>query len=165
MKCIIVGYDRNRAIGAQGALPWAGHMKKDMARVREVTTGNAIIMGRKTYQSIGRALPNRQNIVISRTPQNIEGVTCVTSLDDAYETVEEGKDAYIFGGEQIYQLALNDGQVDRIYATEIEVAVANADAYFPAVEPAEWIEVSREHFERDEHNTYSFSFVTLDKAQ
>jgi dihydrofolate reductase len=156
MKYIIVGYDRNRAIGVQGELPWAGQMKTDMRFVRERTTGNAIIMGRKTFESIGRALPNRQNIVITHSPADVDDVTFVSNLDDAYAAVEPGRDAYIFGGGQIYALALNT--VDQIQATEIDTEVDGADAFFPEL-GNDWHEVSREHHDADEENKFSFDFV------
>lgn len=161
MKYIIVGYDRNRAIGAHNTLPWQGQMKTDMRRVRELTTGNAIIMGRNTFDSIGRALPNRQNIVITHRPLEAEGVTVVGSLDEAYAAVEPGRDVYIFGGAQIYALALDS--VDRVLATEIDMVVADADTFFPVL-GEEWREVQREHFEADEANAYAFDFVMFARS-
>lgn len=131
-------------------------MKTDMRRVRELTTGNAIIMGRRTYDSIGRALPNRQNIVITHRPFIAEDVTVVSTLDEAYAAVGPGRDAYIFGGGQIYATALET--VDEIIATEIDTTIDGADAFFPALRP-EWHEISREHHEADEDNSYAFDFV------
>lgn len=161
MKYIIVGYDRNRAIGAHNQLPWAGRLKTDMRRVRELTSGNAIIMGRRTYESIGRPLPDRQNIVITRQPLEIEGVTVVHTLEDAYAAVEPGRDAYIFGGGQVYELALES--VDEIRATEIYMTIDDADAFFPPLDSS-WAETSREHHEADENNAYDFDFVTYSRA-
>lgn len=160
MKYIIVGYDNNRAIGADGGLPWEGKMKTDMRRVKDLTTGNAIIMGRKTYDSIGRALPNRQNIVVTHRPFTANGVTVVETLDDAYAAVEPGKDAYIFGGGQIYKLALDT--VDEIIATEIDTVIDGADAFFPSLDE-KWHEVNREHHDADESNVYPFDFVVYKK--
>lgn len=160
MKYIIVGYDRNRAIGAHNQLPWAGRLKTDMRRVRELTTGNAIIMGRRTYDSIGRPLPNRQNIIITHQQLEIEGVTVVHTLEEAYAAVEPGCDAYIFGGGQIYELALES--VDEIRATEINTMVEGADAYFPPLDTS-WAETSREHHTADEDNAYDFDFVTYSR--
>ena len=132
-------------------------MKTDMRRVRELTTGNAIIMGRRTYDPIGRALPGRQNIVITHRPFAADGVTVVGTLDEAYAAVEPGRDAYIFGGGQIYTLALDT--VDEIIATEIDVEIEGADAFFPALGP-EWREATREHHDADEDNVCAFDFVT-----
>lgn len=163
MKYIIVGYDKNRAIGAHNQLPWAGKMRTDMRRVRELTSGNAIIMGRNTYESIGRALPNRQNIVITHRPFVADGVIVVDSLEDAYSAVEPTRDAYIFGGAQIYELALNT--VDKIYATEIVALFEGTSTFFPALDPSVWTEAEREHHEADEENAYAFDFVTYTKQQ
>lgn len=157
MKYIIVAYDKNRAIGADNAVPWLGKMKADMMHVRELTGGNAIIMGRKTFDSIGRALPNRQNIVISSRDIDVPGVMRVASLDEAYAAVEPRRDAYIFGGSQIYQLALDT--VDEVRATEIDTIVEGADAFFPELGP-EWRETSREHHDIDDDNIYAYDFVT-----
>lgn len=157
MKSIVVAYDKNRAIGAHNTLPWAGTMKTDMRRVKELTTGNAIIMGRNTYESIGRALPNRQNIVITHRPFEAEGVNVVSSLDEAYALVEPGRDAYIFGGAQIYTLAIDT--VDRVLATEIDTRVEGADTFFAPLDPTRWREVSREHHTADKDNQYAFDFV------
>ncbi len=156
MKYIIVAYDRNRAIGANGELPWEGRMKTDMRRVRERTTGNAIIMGRRTYDSIGHALPNRQNIVITHRLFTADDVTVVSTLDEAYAAVESGRDAYVFGGGQIYSMAVDT--VDEIIATEIDTIIDGGDAFFPVLGP-EWHELSREHHEADEDNAYAFDFV------
>ena len=136
-------------------------MKTDMRRVRELTTGNAIIMGRNTYESIGRALPNRQNIVITHRPFEADGVDVVTNLDDAYAVVEPGRDAYIFGGGQIYSLAVDT--VDQVIATEIATEIASADAHFPALDMTKWREVSREHHEVSDDDSYAFDFVTFEK--
>lgn len=157
MKYIIVGYDRNRAIGSGGTLPWEGRLKTDMRRVKDLTTGNAIIMGRTTYDSIGRALPNRQNIVITHRPFVADDVTVVGTLDEAYAVVQPGRDAYIFGGGQIYALALDT--VDEIIATEIDTVIENGDAFFPELGP-EWREISREHHAADDDNMHAFDFVT-----
>lgn len=162
MKYIIVGYDKNRAIGAKGQLAWAGRLKNDMRRVKELTTGNAIIMGRKTFDSIGHALPNRQNIVISRQSGDASDVTFVTSLELAYAAVETGRDAYVFGGGQIYDLALST--VDQILATEVDMVIDGADAFFPALDES-WHEQSREHHLADADNEFDFDFVTLTRQQ
>lgn len=161
MRYIIVAYDRNRAIGAHNTLPWMGKMKTDMRRVRELTTGNAIIMGRRTFESIGQPLPNRQNIVVSTTGVDVPGVLSVSSLDEAYNAVDAGKHAYIFGGGKLYESAIDT--VDEIVATEIDTAIDNADAFFPEL-GENWQESSREHFDADEDNVYSFDFVLYRKA-
>ena len=160
MKYAIVAYDKNHAIGAGGKLVWEGRMKTDMQRVRQLTSGNAIIMGRTTYDSIGRALPNRQNIVVTHRPFTADDVTVVGTIDDAYVAVESGRDAYIFGGGQIYAAALDT--VDAIIATEIDTVIDGADAFFPVL-GSEWREVSRERHDADADNAYAFDFVTYQR--
>lgn len=133
-------------------------MRTDMQRLRQLTTENAIIMGRKTLESIGRALPNRQNIVISSHDIHVPGVTRVATLDEAYSAVEPGREAYIFGGGVLYASALET--VDEILATEIDTEVEGADAFFPPLDD-NWQETSREHYEADSDNAYPFDFVTF----
>src|SRR3954464_13773251 len=102
MRNILVAYDKNYGIGAHNDLLWQRDLPADLRRFKELTTDNAVIMGRKTYESIGRPLPNRQNIVISRTTDAIDGVTVVDSLQAAYDAVEFGKEIFVLGRGQIY---------------------------------------------------------------
>ncbi len=112
-------------------------------------------MGRKTFESIGkRALPDRENIVISRTPTGIPGVLTAIDLESAYALARYP--VYIIGGAQVYTTALLT--VDVVYATEVDGKFADADTFFPALDEV-WREVSREHFPKDAHNTYSFDIV------
>lgn len=154
MKSIVVAYDKNRGIGAANDLLWQRDLPADLQRFKELTTGNAIIMGRKTFESIGRALPNRQNIVISRGALNAVGVTVAHGLDEAYEAVEPGKEAFVIGGGQIYAQALDT--VDRVYATEVDAEFPQADIFFPPLEEARWQEAEREYHPADERNKYDF---------
>lgn len=156
MKYIIVAYDRNHLIGGANRLLWEGDMRSDMRRVRALTTGNAIIMGRRTYESIGRPLPNRQNIVVTHRAIETEGVATADSLQKAFEIVEPGREAYVFGGGQIYEQALSF--VDRVLATEID-AEFEGDTFFPILGD-DWTEAEREDHPADEENLYPFSFVT-----
>ncbi|NTW61741.1 dihydrofolate reductase [Candidatus Saccharibacteria bacterium] len=155
MKYMIVAYGSNRVIGSNGVLPWQGKMAADMKRFKEITTGNVVIMGRKTFESIGRPLPNRQNIVISRSDFKSDGVTIVSSIDEAYREAEVGKDIFVIGGGQIYELAL--GSVDKILATEID-AEFDGDVVFPNIMD-EWQVESRQDFRADDKNSYDYSFV------
>ena len=157
MKTIIVAYDKNRGIGADNDLLWQRDLPADLKHFKESTMDGAIIMGSKTYESIGRPLPGRQNIVISRQPLTIEGVTVVNSIDAAYEAVEPGREAFVIGGGQIYTLALDT--VNRILATEVDASFPQADVFFPPIGES-WQEMSREHHEADERNKYAFDFVT-----
>jgi dihydrofolate reductase len=161
MKSMVVAYDKNRGIGAENDLLWLRKLPTDQRHFRDLTTGNAIIMGRKTFDSIGQPLPNRQNIVISRQTMSIDGVTVVDTMKDAYAAVEPGKEAMIIGGGEIYRLALPD--VDRIYGTEVQEIFDKADVFFPALDMTVWREMSREHHDADDHNLYSYDFVTYDR--
>lgn len=161
MKSILVAYDKNLGIGAKNDLLWQRDLPADLRRFKELTTDNAIIMGRKTYESIGRPLPNRQNIVISRSPDMIEGVLVVDSLHAAYEAVEPGKETFVIGGGQIYSLALDT--VDRIYATEVDALFDEADIFFPLIDDDVWKETNRTHHESDERNLYNYDFVIYDR--
>jgi len=161
MKNIIVAYDKNRLIGGNNSLLWQGDMNADIRHFREITTGNVIIMGRKTFDSIGSALPNRQNIVISNQPIQIDNVQVVHSLEDAYKIADTTKDIYVIGGGQIYNQAVEG--VDRILSTEID-AELKGDVYFPEISN-EWHEIAREDYSADSNNKYNYSFVIYSKQQ
>lgn len=156
MKSIIVAYDNNRGIGAAGDLLWVRELPADLARFKELTTGHPIIMGRKTFESIGRPLPNRRNIVISHSDIDAEGIESTHSLEEAYHLVGD-EDVYVIGGGQIYAQALPD--VDRILATEVNETFA-AEIFFPSLDSDIWHEVSRERHTSDEYNKYNYDFVT-----
>lgn len=157
MKRIVVAYDKNRGIGAANDIMWLSDMPADMKHFREVTTGTSLIMGRKTFESIGRALPNRQNIVISRSPLSIEDVDVVSSLEEAY-AVAKYDDISIIGGGQIYQLALST--IDEVIVTEINAHFSQAEVFFPNLDDSIWQETQRLHHDADEKNKYSYDFIT-----
>lgn len=160
MKSIIVAVDKNNAIGFENDLPWGRLMKDDMAFFKKMTTGATVIMGRKTFESMGsRPLPNRENIVVSHTPTRIEGVMTALSLEAAYELARY--ETFVIGGGQIYAAAMND--MDKLYVTEVDAEFPNATVHFPAIDPAKWHEVSREHHDADERNVYAFDFVEYER--
>lgn len=156
MKTIVVAYDRKRGIGADNELLWKRDLPADLRHFREITSGGTVIMGRKTYDSIGRPLPNRQNIVVSRSELNIEGVTVVNSLDEAFAISQQ--DVHVIGGGSVYAQAL--GSVDIVYATEVDAEFPQATVFFPALPSDEWLETAREHHDADESNLYGYDFVT-----
>jgi dihydrofolate reductase len=160
MKTTIVAFSKNMVIGKDGDMPWGRGLPADLRHFKETTSGQAVIMGSKTFQSIldsfGKPLPNRQNIVLSRSPLNLEDVTVVDSLENAYAAVESGREAYVVGGGSVYAQAMNS--VDAINATEVQ-AEFDGDTFFPAIDPAVWQEESREHHEADEKNAYAYDFV------
>ncbi|MFT3710450.1 MAG: dihydrofolate reductase [Archangium sp.] len=151
---LIVGMAKsNRAIGVRGGLPW--HVPEDLKRFKALTTGHAIIMGRKTHESIGRALPQRRNIVISRTPRTFAGCECVSSLDEALKLVADDALPFIIGGAQLYAEALP--KVTHLFLTEIDQQV-EADTFFPALVPSQWREVKRTAGE-----TSGVTFIDLER--
>ena len=161
MKYIIVAYDKNLLIGSNNSLPWHNEMSTDMKRFQELTTNNVVVMGRKTYDSIGHPLPGRQNIVISRRQIEISGVTVVSSIDEAYKYAEPNKNIYIIGGGQIFEQALLSA--DRILATEIDTEL-DGDIYFPEFR-YEWTEGSRKPHLAGKIDKYNYSFVDYIKQQ
>jgi dihydrofolate reductase len=158
MIALIVAIDQNNAIGKDNQLLW--HLPKDLSFFKNVTTGNAIIMGRKTFESIGKALPNRRNIVIS-TQKDLQyaGAEITSSLNAAIELVGKA-DGYIIGGGSIYEQSLT--LVDRLYITKV-AASFNADTFFPTINWDEWTLVSKEDHPADEKHAYAFSFCVYDK--
>lgn len=138
---IIVATDKKRGIGINNQLPW--HLPEDLAHFKNTTSGHPIIMGRKTYDSIGRPLPKRRNIVISRNSEwNQNGVEIVHSIEQALALLNE-EQAFVIGGAQIYQQALP--LAERLIVTEIQAEYA-CDAFFPSIDPQVWEESSRQSF-------------------
>jgi dihydrofolate reductase len=160
MNIILVAYDKNRLIGGNNSLLWQGQMAADMRRFRKLTSGNVVIMGRKTYDSIGCPLPNRQNIVVSRQALKIDGAKVVDSLEKAYTVAEPGKDIYIIGGGQIYAQSISGA--DKILATEIDAELVG-DTYFPAL-TNDWHVESRDIHAADDKNKYDYSFVVYSRS-
>ena len=160
MKMIhaIVAIDENGAIGRQGDL--LCHLPADMRHFKEVTMGNSIIMGRKTFESFPRRpLPGRQNIVITRDPKwAYPGVTVTHNLDEAIAAAQTDT-VFIIGGAQIYELAMP--RVEVLHLTRIHARWASADVFFPKLDMNQWQEVSREHHVSDHRNAYEFDFITL----
>jgi dihydrofolate reductase len=151
---MVVAYDLNRGIGAANDIMWMGELPADMKHFRQHTLGTSVVMGRKTYDSIGRPLPERQNIVVTRSGAQIEGVTVVDSLEAAYAAAEHA--VAIIGGGEIFNQALPD--TDVIYVTELQAEFPQATVFFPALDDS-WREVSREHHEPDERNKYAYDFI------
>ncbi|HEY1085347.1 MAG TPA: dihydrofolate reductase [Candidatus Saccharimonadales bacterium] len=156
MKSIIVGMGKNREIGANQDMPWSNSLPDDLANFRKLSTGKTVIMGYRTFESIGkRPLPNRQNIVISREPTGVQGVLTAHSLKAAYALAQY--DIVVMGGGQIYAQAIDD--MDVLYVTEVDAEFPEATVFFPEIDKAKWQEASREHHVADERNKYAFDFV------
>lgn len=152
---IVVAYARNRVIGRDNDLPWK--LPGDLAHFKRVTMGCPIIMGRKTWESLGRPLPGRLNVVISRNPHYIaEGATLCASVEDALRACNHTARACIIGGEQLFRDALP--LVDEIVATEIHADI-EGDTFFPTLQTQEWEEIER--LPQPEENGLQYDFVTL----
>lgn len=158
---IIVATAEKGVIGKDNQLIW--HLPEDLKMFRRLTTGHVIIMGRKTFESIGKPLPNRTSIIISRnTDYLVEGCIVVGSLEEAIEKAKEieTEEAFIIGGAQIYALALD--MADTVYLTQVHYNF-EGDAFFPVLDANIWTETERKSFQPDEKHAYAFDFVTLEK--
>lgn len=158
---IIAAMDRNRLIGNNNQLPW--HLPADFAHFKSHTMGKPIIMGRKTYESIGKPLPGRKNIVLSRSPDTqFDGVECVSSFEEAVALVPDAEEVMIIGGSTIYEMLLP--QVDRLYFTYVD-AEFEGDAWFPEFDQNQWLEKESVTRKADEKNIYNCRFVMLEKKE
>lgn len=164
-KVIVVAHSLNRIIGVDNALPWS--LPADLAHFKKVTMGHPLIMGRKTFESIGRPLPGRVTIVVTRQSDwSAEGVIVVHSLDDAFKVGEKEAERLnvnkimLVGGEDLYRQSIS--LIERIILTIIEVNISG-DAVFPELENKNWKEVYRECHSENELNKLAYSFVELER--
>ena len=155
---LIAAMAADRVIGMENAMPW--HLPADLAWFKRNTLNKPVIMGRKTFESIGRPLPGRLNIVISSQPGNHEGVTWVTSVEDALSTAGSVEEVMVIGGGRVYTQFLN--RANRLYLTHIDAEV-EGDTQFPDYEPDEWESVFSEFHDADEANTHGYCFEILDR--
>jgi dihydrofolate reductase len=159
---LIVAMAQNRVIGRDNKMPW--HLPEDLRYFKRITLNKPVVMGRNTFESIGRPLPQRTNIVISRNPgYRIDGALVVNSLEAALQKCRDlnAEEAMIIGGAQIYAQALP--LADRLYLTEV-AAVIDGDASFPDFERKLWQEVARESHRASANNPYDYAFLLLEKA-
>ncbi len=163
---MIVAQAKNRVIGRQNKLPW--YLPGDLKYFKQVTMGRPVIMGRKTYESIGKPLPGRLNVVITRDPTyRLEGAKVVHSLAEAIELSESQafidgvEEAMVIGGEQIYAQALP--LAERLYVTQVHAEV-EGDALFPELVLSDWDELGRDDFKAEGPNPYDYSFVVYQRA-
>jgi len=161
MITIIAAVAANNALGKDNQLIW--HLPADLKRFKKVTSNHHIIMGRKTYESLGKPLPNRVNIIITRNLNYVaEGCIVVNSLSEAIEAAKNDPNPYILGGAEIYNQAMDIA--DKLDLTFVHHKF-EADAFFPNINLSVWKESSREDFKADEKNKYDFSFVTYIKKE
>jgi dihydrofolate reductase len=154
---IIVAMDRNRLIGSAGRLPW--HLPADLRHFKQTTLGKPVAMGRKTWESIGKPLPGRINIVVtSNKNYKAQGCIVVTSLDQAIRSAGDALEIMIIGGADLYRQVWS--RTDRIYLTCID-AVFEGDTWFPDFDRSDWAIEDKRDFSADDRNRFAYSFVTL----
>jgi dihydrofolate reductase len=152
---LVAALDRRGAIGRGNELPW--RLPDDLKRFKALTRGHAVLMGRKTAESLGRALPERRNLVLTRSGRTpFEGMEAVASLDAA-RALSAGPGLMVIGGGEIYAMTLPFAR--RLHLTHVDTEVEDADAFFPAVDPARWEPVAREAHAADARHAFAFEFV------
>ena len=155
---LIVAITKNNVIGKDNQMPW--HLPADLAWFRKNTTGKPVIMGRKTFESIGRPLPKRTNIVLSRTPYEHEGVIWKENFESAVDFVKDFDEIMLIGGGELFKAYLS--QADKLYLTQIQVDI-EGDTYFPALNRDEWDIVSEQYRPADSNNVYDCRFLILQR--
>jgi dihydrofolate reductase len=152
---------KNRELGFGNNLPW--HLPDDLKRFKEFTRGHAVIMGRKTHESIGRALPDRKNIIITRNADyQAPGCIVVNSLPAAFAAAENDPEIFVIGGGEIYKLALP--YADKLYLTSVDTE-READTFFPEFDEKEWSIIKEESHPADEKHLYSFVFRIYERVK
>jgi len=159
MIILVAAYAHHRVIGYQGKMPW--HLPADLKHFKQITMGHTIVMGRKTYDSIGKPLPGRNNIVLSTQKDFLpEQITVVHHIHDILNRTTE--DLYIIGGANLYTQFLP--MADRLYLTEIE-AEYTGDTFFPTIDQQDWKTIEATEHAPDALNTHAYRFLTLDRVQ
>jgi dihydrofolate reductase len=161
MKQLIVAHGIDRSIGEKGRLPWQGLMPRDMHRFRQETLGHAVIMGRLTFESIGRPLPGRENVVLSTHETKIPGCRVVTSLEEAFNISSSHEHAFVIGGASVYYHALE--VVERLVITKIDGSFPTADTHFPEIDPAIWVQISTQYYPADDRNSFGCFFEEYER--
>jgi dihydrofolate reductase len=159
---IIAAIGKNRELGANNDLLW--NLPDEMAHFRNTTRGLSVVMGRKTFESIGKPLPNRCNIVLTRDEKlHIPGTITCTSLEEALILSKNfGEELFVIGGSKIYEMSLPFAE--RMYLTIVDAAFPKADTFFPNFDKSRWQEVDRTHHKTDEKHKYAFDIITFERA-
>jgi dihydrofolate reductase len=156
---LVVAASKNNVIGRDGGLPW--HLPDDLRHFKRLTTGKPVIMGRRTFESIGRPLPNRHNLVMTRDADYVaEGCDVVTSVSEALDAAAGAGEVMVIGGGQVYRDFLP--RADRIYLTRVQADV-DGDTRFPEIGEAEWLLVSTEHHAADDRHDYAFDLMVFER--
>lgn len=161
MISLIAGIGKNYELGTKNALLW--DMPNDMKHFRDTTRGHTVIMGQKTYESMGKPLPNRRNIVVTRNKDfQAEGVEISYSLEDTIESFKNSpEEVFVIGGGEIYKQSID--KADRLYITHMNATFPEADAFFPEIIPIVWNEVSHEEHKADDKHAFDYTFSTYEK--
>jgi dihydrofolate reductase len=154
----VAAISENHVIGKDNQLLW--YLPNDLKHFKNITTGHTVIMGRKTFDSVGKPLPRRRNIIITRQAITIQGCEVVNSIEAALALCQGEEEVFIVGGAEIYRLAMH--LTDRIYLTIVH-KYFEGDSFFPEIDEHVWRQVSREDFEPDEKNLIPYSFITYEK--
>lgn len=158
---IIVATSLNNVIGVDNQLPW--HLPADLKYFKQLTTGHTILMGRKTFESIGRPLPNRINIVITRSKSfEVEGVIVQNSIEDALQYCQNKDEVFIIGGDTIYKQMMP--MVQKIHLTKVHTVIENGDAFFPELDLKQWTLRSSVFHEKDDKNAFDYTFEIFEKV-
>lgn len=161
MISIIVAMAENRVIGVTNTLPW--RLPEDLRHFRRLTTGHAVIMGRKNYESIGKPLPERRNIVLTRQPSySASGCIVTHSPDEALSAAGDDPEIFVIGGADLYREFLP--VADRLYLTLVHARI-DGDTYFPHYEASEWRETGREEHSADDRHIHNYTFLTLERIR
>jgi len=156
---LVVAASENNVIGKKGEIPW--DLPDDFKHFHDATEGKPIIMGRKTHESIGRVLPGRRNIVVTRQDMEIEGCEVVHSIEEALELVKDEPEVAVIGGGEIYKQALPHANI--IDLTRVHTTIEGGDAFFPEFSEDKWELKSQERHEADERHAYPFTFLLYEK--
>lgn len=161
IRSLVVAMARNRVIGRDNRLPWT--LPKDLAYFKRVTLGHPVVMGRRTWQSIGKPLPGRDNIVVSRNAEfAAPGATVVASLDAAWKAAGAAEEVCVIGGTSLFAETLPIA--DRIHLTEVD-AVVEGDTFFPELDRSQWVEREIERHAADERHAYPFRILVLERRK
>jgi len=157
---IIVAMNKNHVIGKDGVLPW--HISSDLKNFKKITMGKPILMGRKTHESIGKPLPGRENIILTKNKNYFsEGCLVKNTLDEALLYCKKASEVIVMGGATLYEQTLN--KAAKLYITEVADASIDGDIFFPKYDRSLWLEISRDSFKADENDEYDYSFTVLER--
>jgi dihydrofolate reductase len=158
---MIWAMDKNRGIGTQNRIPW--RLPADMAFFKSYTSGKTVVMGRKTFQSFPKALPNRLNVVLTRSADlELEGAEVVASVDEVMQRYGSEEELVIIGGAEIYRLFMPIA--DKLLVTEIDETFAGTDTFFPAIDESQWVLTDHKTGEQNEKNPYIYRFLTYERS-